>query len=120
MNRNPSDLDLEPVDRALRAYFRSVLPDPWPDAPQVADSAARQSGPVRTLRSRARPWAVAASVLLLVLGYLSVARFFPKEESQALSVDPTHRTIGSLPGRQKAPLVDFDLLRPMPPLPPKH
>lgn len=120
MSRNSSDLDLEPVDRALRAYFRSALPDPWPGAPQVADSAARQSGPVRTLRSRARPWAVAASVLLLVLGYLSVARFFPKEESQALFVDPIHRTTASVPERQKSPLDKFNLLPPMPPLPPKH
>lgn len=114
MNEDLTTGRLGTVDRTLRSYFQAALPDPWPTPPQIQDHPARSGLPASPFWKRNRSWAVAASLLLLVLGYLSVARFFPREDGLGMAVDPTHRTIGSVPGARKTPLVEFDFKPPMP------
>src|SRR4051812_23397181 len=77
-SRRPDDLD-----GLLRRFFRSEMPHPWPAAPTLPKSRAVVPFPRRHTR---RPWlafsmrfAVAASVALLVTGYLSLAGRFSSQ-----------------------------------------
>jgi hypothetical protein len=64
------------IDEQLRDYFTSELPDPWPACPTPYERPARP-----TLFSATR-WVVAASIALLLAGYLMLAGFFPRETSR--------------------------------------
>jgi hypothetical protein len=81
------------VDHALRAYFRAEMPSPWPEARIPHD----QPRPRRSLVQRfAGRTALAASILLLIIGYLALAGAFPAERR---SFVPNGPTIGSKPDR---------------------
>jgi hypothetical protein len=74
-SRHPEDLD-----GLLRRFFRAEMPHPWPAAPTLPRPQAAL--PPRKRQTR-RPWlpfsmrfAVAASVALLVIGYLALAGQF--------------------------------------------
>ena len=71
---------LDEVDGALRQYFRSAMPEPWPAAPRVAEEKTtpepRRLTLVRFFRVPVR-LAVAACVALLVIGYLALQSWFP-------------------------------------------
>jgi hypothetical protein len=70
-SNNPSS-PVDGIDRAVGAYFRSEMPNPWPAAPRPWAEKASISAPTNHSASRSR-WALAASVAVLVGGcwYLS-------------------------------------------------
>ena len=73
------------IDEVLRDYYRTEMPEPFPACPTPR----RSSVPSRSWHL-AR-WAVAASVALLLAGYLALAGFFPRESSR---LDNDGRHIG--------------------------
>jgi len=63
------------VDGLLRDYFKAQMPDPWPPC-----QASQTRAPHRVSRWLAfTRFAVAASVGLLLAGYLALAGMFPRE-----------------------------------------
>jgi hypothetical protein len=80
------------TDEKLGRYFKSEMPNPWPPCPTP-----RPSNGLPHLRITR--WAVAASIGLLLAGYLALAGFFPRESTR-LDQDPT-RDIGQRPGQHK-------------------
>ena len=80
------------IDEKLGRYFKREMPDPWPPCPQPA--ALRTRSYFRVTR-----WAVAASIGLLLAGYLALAGFFPRESTR-LNQDPS-RDIGHRPTLEK-------------------
>jgi hypothetical protein len=91
----------ERVDRMLHDYFRAELPSPWP-APQLPDDVPAAVRPARSIRNGAR-WAIAASLLFLLLGYLTLSAWFPVKREGLRQVGPN---IGLKPDRNE--------VRPMP------
>jgi hypothetical protein len=79
LSPEPSDA---PIDGVLRTHFRQAMPSPWPAAPRVETAvAARES----------RVWSMAASralagstVVAIVVAYLGLASYFPREKPAAL------------------------------------
>jgi hypothetical protein len=66
------------LDRLLREFYRAELPEPWPvlRRPEAPPSRPRAARPRRWTGLRRR-LTVAASVALLLVGYLLLARAFP-------------------------------------------
>lgn len=64
------------IDQVLRDYYRAEMPEPFPACPTPR----RASVPSRSWQ--VARWAVAASVALLLAGYLTLAGFFPRESSR--------------------------------------
>jgi hypothetical protein len=81
-----TETPIKNVDGLLKAYYEREMPNPWPEFRIPAPL--RLSGWPNLTR-----WAVAASVGLLLAGYLALAGFFPRE-LQRLDSD---RNIGSNP-----------------------
>jgi hypothetical protein len=79
------------TDEKLGRYFKSEMPNPWPPCPTP-----RVQTPSYLRVTR---WAVAASVGLLLAGYLALAGFFPRESTR-LDQDPAGK-IGQRPGQPK-------------------
>jgi hypothetical protein len=103
-NRRPEDLD-----GLLRRFFRSEMPEPWPEAPPVPRARLRPAAAPQKKRV-GRPWfrisgrfAVAASVALLVIGYLALAERFPTGGTPGnVGKDLTH-PMGRNQGHQTLP-----------------
>jgi hypothetical protein len=97
-NRLPEDLD-----GLLRQFFRAEMPEPWPAAPPLPQPRPRPAVSPRK-RTAGRPWfrfstrfAVAASVALLVIGYLALAGRFPTGGvSGGTAIDGTNPTADKL------------------------
>jgi hypothetical protein len=71
-DRSPND-----VDRLLRAFFRAEMPEPWPVPKPPATSSVRKEGARAARRSLVRSrFALAACLLLLLLGQSLVSRMF--------------------------------------------
>lgn len=106
------------IDGWLKAFFRKEMPHPWPSLkpPAKAGQAAARRRPL--FRSR---MALAASVMVLLLGYLWVAARFPG--SDALIADPTpapaHGMIGKGMKKQR-PLKPIEAEKPRLPGPFLH
>jgi len=69
------------LDGLLRQFFRSQLPSPWPEAPQVSCEQKTIATPGKLghtgfFRPRMR-LAVAACVAFLVIGYVGLQSWFP-------------------------------------------
>ncbi len=103
--RLPSDsYTSDCLEGALRTFFRAEMPDPWPvlRAPEL---------PREPL---ARPWwkrsgrlALAASVVLMLIGYLAVARSFPRSDGVRQNVlEPASGTIGQKPSLRMPVLIE--------------
>src|SRR5256885_2034348 len=96
MNENTS---LAEVERRLRDFFQDEMPHPWPAAPRTESAPAARRGSGLRL-------ALAASVALVLAGYLALAGFFPRTvPTQALDVQgphiadrPTHHSAQPAPG----------------------
>jgi hypothetical protein len=96
MNEFTSPNDLAPeVDETLRAYFKSAMPSPWPEAPRET---------VTVLAAESRTWTMAtcraivgASLVAILLGYLGLASFFPREKAGTLNPNGSNNIIGSNP-----------------------
>jgi hypothetical protein len=75
------------VDDLLRSYFRAEMPEPWPEmrapAPILPLAAPAQR---KTWWRRAGRLAIAASVALMLIGYLALASLFPAPTSKGLGV----------------------------------
>jgi hypothetical protein len=65
------------VDVLLRDYFQAELPHPWPTF--QAPGPMRASRPETTWSRNSTRLALAASVALLVAGYLTLSGFFPRQ-----------------------------------------
>lgn len=70
------------TDRMLQRYFKSQVPQPWPgfSYPEASPIPLETAVPRRRARSGWGRLALAASVALVFLGYLSLARFFPASD----------------------------------------
>jgi hypothetical protein len=91
MNKTLSDgVRQSHVDGLLQSFFHSEVPDAWPEAnvPLPAHAVRRS-----WFRSYGRA-VLAASVGLILLGYLTLAASFPKEAAPGPHMD-RGRTIGS-------------------------
>jgi len=99
----PTPVSEEPtpnVDRLLRSYYRREMPASWPAPPgeAVTSIASAEQSTWTLMRGR---MLVGASLVALVLGYLSVSAFFPRPHPGGL--DPNHgQTIGHRPGLDPA------------------
>jgi hypothetical protein len=82
---------LKNVDQYLRAFFQKEMPDPWPPA-NVPSPQKRQGVNfgwyVRLV--------IAASLALVLVGYLTLASMFPPTPEPGLSIDRS-QTIGMKP-----------------------
>jgi hypothetical protein len=85
------------LDKVLRTFFRAEIPNPWP--------AMKAPEPLR-LRTVRRPWwkrttglTLAASVGLLLVGYLGLASSFPKFQEHRDEGPQPLRQIGDRPVR---------------------
>jgi hypothetical protein len=81
------------VEELLRRFYRSEMVHPWPDAPAVTPLVTEAPRPRRLalgrfFRSPAR-LAIAASVALLVIGYLALQTWFP-DPKPGSEVDKTN------------------------------
>lgn len=69
------------VDTLLRRFYRAELPSPWPAAPDVVPLSKETPRPGRLAFGQffraPRRLALAASVALLVTGYLTLQSWFP-------------------------------------------
>jgi hypothetical protein len=74
--RVPRRMPDDRVDEMLRTFFRAEMPDPWPvlEAPELPP----QTLVLRPWWKRTGRFALAASVLLMLLGYLALASGFPR------------------------------------------
>jgi hypothetical protein len=96
------DRPADDLDRLLHNFFRAEMPEPWPAwsppqaKPERPNVAARLRGPA--LRRRL---VLAASVAVLLVGYLMLARAFPGSSDRSpAQVGAEH--IGSRPNVPKA------------------
>ena len=91
---NENRIKNDGIDGLLSNYFQAQMPDPWPACPATESINGVPRRPSRWLNfSR---FAVAASVGLLLVGYLALAGFFPREPARKLNHDPS-RNIGRNP-----------------------
>jgi hypothetical protein len=77
LNGTDAGPGLRDVDQLLRDFYRSEMPDPWP-ALRLPNRAPARHTPPRFARSLFR-LALAASVVLGLLAFWSVAGLFPKD-----------------------------------------
>ena len=75
--RSPRNLSDDRVDKMLRTFFREEMPDPWPvlKAPEMPAPA---PAVLRPWWKRTGRLALAASVGLMLVGYLTLASRFPR------------------------------------------
>jgi len=64
------------MDRMLREYFHSEMPDPWPRLTPPIPVPVRR--PVLRFTRSFRRLALAAAIALALFGYWAVARYFPQ------------------------------------------
>jgi len=89
------------VDGLLRDYFRAQMPEPWPELDVPAS--------LSLVRPRSTWWraasrlALAASILLLLLGYLALAGLFPRPPVTS-DLEDLQRNIGHKAKRVTPPL----------------
>ncbi len=77
--RYPDDLD-----RLLRAFFRSEMPDPWPAPPVVSETPrARFAERPRRRFFQSSRMALAAAVAFFLVGYLALSWAFPQNPGQS-------------------------------------
>jgi hypothetical protein len=67
------------MDRMLREYFQSEMPNPWPRLQPPIPVAVRR--PVLRFTRSFRRLALAAAIALALFGYWAVARYFPQSGS---------------------------------------
>src|SRR5262249_41689368 len=78
------DMPAHDVDGVLHDFFRAEMPKPWPQS-----AALEEPAPPRLLRKRVwsrntSRWALAASIALLVAGYLTLAGSFSNSAKTGL------------------------------------
>ena len=89
MSLSPQPHDSPDIDGVLRDHFRQAMPSPWPAAPKVETAvAARESRGWSMMASRAL---AASTVVAIVVAYLGLASFFPREKAGVL--DTTNGTV---------------------------
>jgi type VI protein secretion system component VasF len=85
MSLSPQPHDVPDIDGVLRDHFRQAMPAPWPAAPRVDTAVAvRESQTWSMIAARAL---AGATIVAIVVGYLGLASFFPREKANLL--DPT-------------------------------
>lgn len=89
------------VDGVLRHFFRAEMPDPWPEV-QVPEAAPAVRRRFNWMHATSR-LALAASILLMVLGYVALAGMFPQQGSQPNDIVPVAPPIGKNLQRVKTP-----------------
>ena len=88
----------ENVDTTLRDFFVSEMPSPWPHA-KALDTLPMQPvwRPQRSWLQRHGRLALAASILLMLLSYLTLASSFPRDNGNGAALDQTGPMIGDRP-----------------------
>jgi hypothetical protein len=91
------------VEALLHDFFRSEVPVPWPAPPVVAQEPAQVIKPFRRPRfGRYARLAMAAAVATLLIGYLTLAAFFPRLTNSGAGLE-NQGTIGDNPLRVATP-----------------
>jgi hypothetical protein len=78
----PAVLD---VDRLLSEFYQAEMPDPWPRVKRPVVVPFRR--PVAKYSRTFRRLAIAATLVLALLGYWAVAGFFPREGRSGPDID---------------------------------
>ena len=103
MHRN--DDSRSEVDAVLHDYFQAQLPNPWP-AFREPVTFTRKSTPASWSQSTGR-FALAASIVAMVAGYLTLGGFFPQTQTQNGTVqvapDTAQKEPKSQPSRTHTP-----------------
>ena len=83
------------VDGVLRSFFRAEMPNPWPEVqvPTLAPVVRRR---FNWMHAGSR-LALAASILLMVFGYIALAGKFPTEANPSNDINPVAPEIGDNP-----------------------
>jgi hypothetical protein len=88
VNPRGPGLPPEDVDRLLRAFLRSEVPDPWPAPKTPALPRPRADRPARRWTAWRSRSALAAAVGLFLLSYLGLAGLFGEFRTPDAGVDP--------------------------------
>jgi hypothetical protein len=97
----------ENLDGLLRRFFRSEMPQPWPAAPKVQAPAEREHPPRPWFRHTSR-LALAAAMVLFLIGYLALAGKFPVgnvREAPSIRPEISHK---QRPGQLPPPLLPLE------------
>jgi hypothetical protein len=70
------DKPMKDIDNSLQRYFRSEMPNPWPQAPEVSLTTAPAAREVSLWQTLSRYVSIAAVLALLILGYWAVSGQF--------------------------------------------
>ena len=74
------------LDGMLRSFFRAEVPDPWPTM-KAPPAVVKFEKPRRSTWLRIGPrLAIAASVGLLLVGYLALGSIFPKHQQDGMNM----------------------------------
>jgi hypothetical protein len=93
---SPETPDSPPdIDGVLRAHFRQAMPSPWPAAPRVETTVTSRESQAWSMTA-ARALA-GATIVVIVVAYLGLASFFPREKSNVLDTTGG-QNIGERPG----------------------
>jgi hypothetical protein len=103
------------IDDTLRDFYRSEMPDPWPTmrAPARTLPLPKRTARPVWLRSLSR-LAVAASIAMLLIGYLALASLFPRENGARPGLPSLSGDLGNNPDhgpkkhQPKAPIRSVD------------
>jgi hypothetical protein len=92
------------LDGMLRSFFRAEVPDPWPTM-KAPPAVVKFEKPRRSTWLRIGPrLAIAASVGLLLVGYLALGSIFPKHQANdGLNNGPTIGSNNNRPRRVHTP-----------------
>lgn len=96
----PSPESSDQLDKLLRKFYRSELPAPWPQPPQVDQPAAQ---PPRWTLWNGRA-ALAASILLLLVGHFLLSGAWRPFHSEKALRGP--RDVASKPSPRAIPVVE--------------
>jgi hypothetical protein len=93
------------LDSLLRAFYRSEMPDPWPVLKPPTETQKPSPAPRRWSLSASR-WALAASVLVALIGYLTLSEKYPVYSDSNAGI-----TFGSPTATRHKPKVKFNYLK---------
>jgi hypothetical protein len=94
----------------LQAYFQAEMPQPWPELMPPAESSSRKA-PARSRTLVHGRWALAASLLALLLGHWALSGVFSDSATSLADQSSGHNEASPRHGEVRPPM-----LKPVPPL----
>jgi hypothetical protein len=104
----PQDRSADDLDGMLRTFFRAEMPEPWPDLQLPVTSSLLRERALLRRRSLVRSrFTLAASLLILMVGQLSVSSLFSGyvrlADNDRGRIEATRRSESGKPHEFKAP-----------------